>query len=78
VFQALLAYPQEVLHNRYIIYILYIIIYICIYLTAGGLTHLHTKVHIIQRKGMRAVPRLCELYPGICLTTEEKAWKNLS
>ena len=25
-----------------------------------------------------AVPSLCELYPGICLTTEEKAWKNLS
>jgi hypothetical protein len=25
---------------------------------------------------MRAVPRLCEFYPGICLTTEEKAWKN--
>jgi len=24
------------------------------------------------------VPRLCELYPGICLTTEEKARKNLS
>jgi len=23
------------------------------------------------------VPRLCELYPGICLTTEEKARKNL-
>jgi len=23
------------------------------------------------------MPRLCELYPGICLTTEEKAWKNL-
>ena len=22
--------------------------------------------------------RLCEFYPGICLTTEEKAWKNLS
>jgi hypothetical protein len=21
---------------------------------------------------VRAVPRLCELYPGICLTTEEK------
>jgi hypothetical protein len=21
---------------------------------------------------------LCEFYPGICLTTEEKAWKNLS
>jgi hypothetical protein len=25
-----------------------------------------------------AVPRLCKLYPGICLTTDEKAWKNLS
>jgi hypothetical protein len=24
------------------------------------------------------VPRLGELYPGICLTTEEKARKNLS
>ena len=27
---------------------------------------------------MRAVPRLCEFYLGICLTTEEKARKNLS
>jgi len=27
---------------------------------------------------VRGVPRLCELYPGICLTTEEKARKNLS
>jgi hypothetical protein len=27
---------------------------------------------------VRAVPSLCELYPGICLTTEEKARKNLS
>ena len=27
---------------------------------------------------MRAVTRLCEFYPGICLTTEEKAQKNLS
>jgi hypothetical protein len=25
-----------------------------------------------------AVPRLCEFYSGICGTTEEKAWKNLS
>jgi hypothetical protein len=24
------------------------------------------------------VPRLCEVYPGICLTTEEKARKTLS
>ena len=27
---------------------------------------------------MRAVPRLCGFYPGICLTTEEKARKTLS
>ena len=27
---------------------------------------------------VRAVPRLGQLYPGICLTTEEKAKKNLS
>jgi hypothetical protein len=27
---------------------------------------------------VRAVPRLWELYPGICLTNEEKARKNLS
>jgi hypothetical protein len=26
--------------------------------------------------GVRAVPRLCELYRGICLTTEEKARKS--
>jgi hypothetical protein len=26
---------------------------------------------------MRHVPRLCELYSGICLTTEEKARENL-
>jgi hypothetical protein len=25
-----------------------------------------------------AVPRLCGFYPGICLTAEEKARKNLS
>ena len=27
---------------------------------------------------MRALSRLCEFYPGICLTTEEKGRKNLS
>jgi len=27
---------------------------------------------------VRAVPCLCEFYSGICLTTEEKARKNLS
>jgi hypothetical protein len=28
--------------------------------------------------GVQAMPHVCELYPGICLTTEEKAWENLS
>jgi hypothetical protein len=27
---------------------------------------------------VRVVPRLCELHPGICLTTEKKARKNIS
>ena len=27
---------------------------------------------------MRALPRLCELHPDICLTTEEKSQKSLS
>jgi hypothetical protein len=27
---------------------------------------------------LQSVPRLCELYPGICLTTEEKTQRNLS
>jgi hypothetical protein len=29
-------------------------------------------------EGWRAVPRLCILYPGSCLTTERKSRKNLS
>jgi hypothetical protein len=39
------------------------------------------KKYIEQHKNfgiVRAMPPLCELYPGICLTTEEKARKNLS
>ena len=27
---------------------------------------------------MRTVPRFCDVYPGICITTEEKARKTLS
>jgi hypothetical protein len=53
-------------------------------------THLHingtqntqngTYITIKRKENweVRAVPRLCELYPGICFTTEEKARKNLS
>jgi len=39
----------------------------------------HKKIHrATQQLGrVRAVLRLCEFYPGICLTTEEKARKNL-
>jgi hypothetical protein len=38
------------------------------------------KIHRATEKlgRVRAVPRLCGHYPGICLTTEEKARKNLS
>jgi hypothetical protein len=40
------------------------------------------KQYIEQHKNVigtvRAVPRLGELYPGICLTTEERARKTLS
>jgi hypothetical protein len=39
------------------------------------------KQYIEQHKNfrrVRAVPRLCELHPGIFLATEEKARKNLS
>jgi hypothetical protein len=36
----------------------------------------NNTIHYLER--VRTVPRLCQLYPGICLTTEEKARKNLS
>ena len=40
----------------------------------------HTTTHRTTQKlgRMGAVPRFCGFYPGICLTTEEKARKNLS
>jgi len=37
---------------------------------------IHTTTQKLGR--VQAVPRLCGFYPGICLTTEEKAWENLS
>jgi hypothetical protein len=42
---------------------------------------IQNKQYIEQHKHfgrVRNVPRLCWLYPGICLTTDEKARKNLS
>ena len=51
-------------------------------LTPGGSSTVHFYSQTVHRTtqfgGVRAVPCLCELYPGICLTTEEKARKNLS
>jgi hypothetical protein len=50
-------------------------IYICLHRT------IQNKQYTEQHNNfgrVRAVPRLGELYPGICLTTEEKARKNLS
>jgi len=38
----------------------------------------NTQNNTINLGRVRAVPHLCELYPGICLTTGEKARKNLS
>ena len=40
-------------------------------------THLHTTTHRTTQL-IWEESRLCVLYPGICLTTEEKARKTLS
>jgi len=61
-------------------------------LPPGGSSTVHIYTHTIHRTTQSnqyiqqhknfgrvwAVPCLYELHPGICLTTEEKAWKNLS
>ena len=44
---------------------------------------IHLRTNSIQNNTIHlgrvgAVPRLCEYYPGICLTTEEKARENFS
>jgi len=44
-------------------------------------THLHTENtqnNTINLGRVPAVQSLCDLYPGICLATEEKARKNVS
>ena len=44
-------------------------------------THLHktnAQNNTINLGRVRAVPRLCELYPDVCFTTEEKTQENLS
>jgi len=73
---------------------LYDMIYLltAIGLSSGGSSTVHIYTQTIHRTTqnrryieqhnnfgrVRAVPRLGELYPGICLTTEEKTRKNLS
>jgi hypothetical protein len=48
-------------------------------LTSGGSSTVHnTQNNTINFGRVWAVPCLCMLYPGICLTTEEKARTNLS
>jgi len=61
-------------------------------LPPGGSSTVHVYTQIIHRTTQNkeyteqhknfgrvwAVPRLGEIYPGICLTTEEKTRKNLS
>ena len=58
-------------------------------MSPGGSSTVHIYTQTIHRTIQKyieqhnfgrvpAVPRLGELYPGICLTTEEKARKNLS
>jgi hypothetical protein len=45
--------------------------------TIHSTTQITTEQHK-KNDRVRAVPSLCEFYPGICLTTDEKARKNLS
>jgi len=42
--------------------------------------HRTQKIHRTTQKlgRLRAVPRFCGFYPGICLTAEKKAWKTLN
>jgi hypothetical protein len=74
------TYLLTYLHTYILTYIhtyilTYLLTYILIYLTAIGLTPTGGRtVHWV----VRVVPRLCEFYPGICLTTREKARKNSS
>ena len=53
-------------------------------LKPGGSSAVHIYTQTVNRTTqliwgrVLAVPRLCELYPGTCLTAEEKARKNPS
>ena len=86
--------PETISLSVHLLNYIYDTIYIltAIGLTPGGSSTVHiytqtihrttqNKQYIEQHKNfgrVQAVARLRELYPGICLTTEEKARKNLS
>jgi hypothetical protein len=40
--------------------------------------HQHFACHDYKEKYLLQLSLSSEFYPGICLTTEKKAWKNLS
>ena len=78
--------------STYCLFTFMIYLLTAIGLLPGGSSTVHIYTQTIHRttqntqyiekhnnlERVRAVPRLCGLYPGICLTTEEKARKNLS
>jgi len=43
-----------------------------------GFSGIRTQSGQTNWEECKPCPRFCEFYPGIYLTTEEKAWKNLS
>jgi hypothetical protein len=82
-----LLYMHQVILQFYMIYL-----FTAIGLSPGGSSTVHINTQTIHRTiqnnqyieqhnnfgRVRAVPRHGWLYPGICLTTEEKARKNFS
>jgi hypothetical protein len=53
-------------------YTVYSYLETALHVSGGTSTHHQVRIQLYLQ------PRLCGLYPGICLTTEEKARKNLS
>ena len=84
------SFRTKVYKPNTLIYMIYLISEIGLPPGASSTVHIYTQtVHrTIQNKQymeqhnnfgrVRAVPRVGELYPGVCLTTEGKARKNLS
>jgi len=79
----------HLVHDVFLIYMIHLLTAIGLPPGGSSTVHIYTqtihrttqnKQYIEQHKNfgrVRAVPRLCELYPGICLATGEKARINL-